>query len=442
MAEIRTIYHSVIKLAFGLGLEKEWLPQEFLETIPRSTSHPWKSLSKEKFAGSQYAEKIGGNVEDLRLLYHKNVQFEKRLFLSVMRLKIAMVEMIGKEQVKHTYKENYREVVRLIESSKNSFKGGVNAVCSYLDIKPRVYYYWRSIAKHKCEESMQEICVKKVPSQASKKEIDSIKNLLTSSSYLNWGICSIWGYAIRTNQTALSLSSWYKYNQKYRFRIKPKKGIFKPQYNSILTTRPNEKWHIDVTIFKSEDGHKNYIYFIQDNFSRTILNTKVSSECSGKVRMQTLREAVEQEFGKEVLQKSFSNNDQSNLPLEIIADGGTENNNRTVEEFIKETQIDITKVVALQDIKESNSVIEAVNKTIKYSYLFREKIPNQQALIKHLTKAVYDFNYLRPNYRHGIYTPAEVHYDKKPTFVFKPNKEIIKERCTFHKTLQCSQDCC
>ncbi|MFT7592202.1 MAG: hypothetical protein ACI9UJ_002132, partial [bacterium] len=33
----RKSYHSTIKLAFALDIHKNWLPKEFLETIPRST---------------------------------------------------------------------------------------------------------------------------------------------------------------------------------------------------------------------------------------------------------------------------------------------------------------------------------------------------------------------------------------------------------------------
>lgn len=443
MAQHRTIYHSSVKLAFSLELEHEWLPQEFLATIPRSTSHGWKDLQKGNFAGAEYAEKINGKVEDLRLLYHKNAQTETKIFKAYLRLKITIIKMLGEEQVKQALKENYRGVVQAVENTKNSFKGGVKTVCSYLDIKPRVYYYWRSIAKHKCTESMQEICVKKVPSQASSKEITIMKSMLTRSRFMGWAICSVWGYARRNYHTQLGLQSWYKYNQRYKFRIKPKKGIFKAKYNPLRASRPNEIWHADVTIFRTLDEVKHYIYLIVDNFSRHIINWKISTECNGAIRTETLREAVIQEFGEDALSGTLSEEDIRKKPtLDLIVDGGSENNNKTVEEFIKDAQVNMTKYIALTDVKQSNAMVEATNKTLKYSYLFPKELANGEALEKHLELSIYDFCECRPNFQHSIYTPHEMHYNLKPSFTFPTTQETIKERCSYHKMLSCSENCC
>ena len=45
-------------------------------------------------------------------------------------------------------------------------------------------------------------------------------------------------------------------------------------------------------------------------------------------------------------------------PIDFIADGGSENNNKTVEQFIRKFQVDITKKIALKDIRQSNAMTE------------------------------------------------------------------------------------
>lgn len=433
MNQKRNTYHSTIKLAFALDLQNNWLPESFIRTIPRSTYHGWKNEVKEKHIGYEYASQINDNVEHLKLLYHNNMKVERQLFFAMARLKVIIINIIGKEQFHQCVKDNYREIVKVVETTKTSFRKGIHSICSFLNIKPNVYYFWRSISQYNCSLSVKEVCVKKVPSQASIREINLMKSLLTRGRFANWAICSVWGYARRNFHTSLSLQSWYKYNQKFSIRKKIKKGFYRPKYEPLRATQPNEIWHADVTEFRTLDGVKQYIFLIVDNFSRYILNWKVSDVCNGDVRTQTLKEAIQQEFGID----NFNNR-----TIELIVDGGSENNNLTVEQFIKESQVSIDKKIALKDIKQSNSMIEATNKTLKYSYLFTEKIADRHQLEEYLERVIFDFCRYRPNYQHGIYTPYEIHYDKKPKFSFPSSQFVIQERCSYHKMLQCNQKCC
>ena len=54
----------------------------------------------------------------------------------------------------------------------------------------------------------------------------------------------------------------------------------------------------------------------------------------------------------------------------LLVDDGSENKG-AVNEFISNGSINMNKVIALIDVMFSNSMIEAVNKRIKYDYLFR-----------------------------------------------------------------------
>lgn len=58
--------------------------------------------------------------------------------------------------------------------------------------------------------------------------------------------------------------------------------------------------------------------------------------------------------------------------LELIVDGGSENNNKTIAEFIKNCHVNISKKIALKDVTFSNSIVEEPYKIMK-SYYFRSK---------------------------------------------------------------------
>jgi putative transposase len=68
------------------------------------------------------------------------------------------------------------------------------------------------------------------------------------------------------------------------------------KYTPYRTDAALKVLHQDITIFKTMNGVKHYIYVIRDNFSRAILACKVATEYNSEVARQTL-EQVLQKFG-------------------------------------------------------------------------------------------------------------------------------------------------
>jgi len=71
-------------------------------------------------------------------------------------------------------------------------------------------------------------------------------------------------------------------------------------------------------------------------------------------------------------------------------DGGSENKGR-VDDFLKQPHSTIKKLVALLDVLFSNSMIEAVNKKIKYDYLFWVRPRNFEHLVAMLPQVVQNY---------------------------------------------------
>ena len=165
---------------------------------------------------------------------------------------------------------------------------------------------------------------------------------------------------------------------------------------------------MDVSIYKTLDDVKYYIYSIVDNFSRKILAFDYSTELSAKTRIKSLKSAI------------------SSLDLKqdiaLIVDGGSENNNKTIADFIKDCQVNLDKKIALKDVLYSNSMIESSFRMLKSYYLktgiYSEDFPNE------LEKALEDINYKRPHYAHLIYTPAEVYQNPELKHIFPKLQEL------------------
>ena len=134
---------------------------------------------------------------------------------------------------------------------------------------------------------------------------------------------------------------------------------------------------MDVTIYRPLDNTRVYIYFIVDNFSRKILAWKASLKLRADISFDNLKQAC------------IDNNLFDNK-TELIVDGGSENKG-AVDGFILSHE-NWKKLIAQKDIIFSNSIVEAVNKIMKYQYLFKRDFSNFPDINNNLDSFVEDYN--------------------------------------------------
>ncbi len=188
---------------------------------------------------------------------------------------------------------------------------------------------------------------------------------------------------------SISHATWYKYASLLSIeRLKPK--TVKIKTTGIRASSPNELWHADVTYFFTPYKVKLYIYTVIDNFSRFPLCVMVSDKLCGKFRVHTFREAL-----KKALEINPCNQD-----LLLMTDGGSENFNQNVTEFLNAPEaIEVKQIKALSDGWPSNSMVEAFHYVLKIFYLNHMDIRNLSALNKALAFVMNDYAYKRP---HGM----------------------------------------
>lgn len=260
-------------------------------------------------------------------------------------------------------------------------------------------------------------------------EVNTIQKWLSDIKYSHWGIHSIWACAFKAGETALSKQAWYHYNKLLKIRLHAKKGK-KPLKEPLRARQVNQIWHADITIFKTLDGVKHYIYTVMDNYSRFIHAWHIDTVVSAQTRLKTIKDAIQNAFGNQ----PFDN-------LQLVTDGGPENDNHTIKAFVVQNA-HIHHTIALQDIVQSNSMMEAFYHTAKYRYLFLKPIHNTTELTSEVEKMMHEYHFQRPHYALGIYTPSEVLNGADVKLSHRNNyAEAARKRRDFNRNANCNQKC-
>ena len=102
--------------------------------------------------------------------------------------------------------------------------------------------------------------------------------------------------------------------------------------------------------------------------------------------------------------------------VSFLTDGGSENVNGTVAEYLNAPNIDIKHLIAQKDIKFSNSKIEAFNKVIKHQFLLPKELSSRKQLEMALEKDIQTYNNIRPQLSLSGNTPFESYHGKNHDF--------------------------
>ena len=362
--------------------------------IPNSTVSSWRRTDFSKYITHSLS---GSSYEDELRLFQKFLKdrFAQRLFKAYLSISEIFHHLLRLQpDFKDVLNNSKNLILQTIRSTKNII--GINNVLKLFRISRSKYDMW--VKNISCTASFVGLCVKNFPNQLSKREVDRLKSFLSDFSHRNWPLISVYYEAVRKNLIAFSLSTFYKYAQILGFSAHIADSRRKNHVIGLRASDPNQFWHADVTIFKPMDNTRVYIYLVVDNFSRYILAWRASLTLSASTMWENLLEAY---------RNAFSGRADSGVSL--IVDGGPEN-----KPIPFDPHIPINKLVAQQDILFSNSMVEAVNKQVKYRYLFTRDLIDFKAVVGHLKVSIPEFNNIRPYGPLFGLTPAEAFSGIRP----------------------------
>jgi hypothetical protein len=419
-------YDSSVVFLYAIGKEA-MLPYEFRKQIPYSTITSWRKTDYSRYLGHEFRYFFEDALSSAEITFRyakmkKLVSSLARAWVSLSHLVVPFVKNSCEQ------KPNRIFVLRAINFLREQF--GLDRALKLTGISKTLFYQWTLEARFECFDSYTQLCVKRHPHQLQNDEIIKIKRMLTDPETFHWPVVSVAGDALRKRQLIASLGSWYKYSKLFGI----KKKLIKKQKKKVglIATMPNEYLHVDTTFYPLMDDRMMCICFVMDNYSKMILGFHVATKNGFDVVRKTMKNALK------IIEK---HPDQKNKHSVLVADGGTENHNRFIDEFLsKLSKHKITKVRALKDIRFSNSPVEAIHKTIKGCYLRNRKFESMSALKKYLDWAVKDYNELRPHYKHRPRTPYEVYFNIPLKFdVTKRMKEAVQRRVRNNKCSECKQ---
>lgn len=365
------------------------LPNTIKTQIPKTNKHRWKQESEDKYKGCEVANFI---KEELELIKRTGESRNaKKVMEAYFKLSDTYHEIIRNVKgIKQQVTQQKERIVNTIENIKEYIP--IEKALLVFDISRATYHNYKTLVINKCNTSYFLWCVKQYPHQLLNREILQIKSYMENQAYIHWSKASVYLLALRNKDTAVCLTTWYKYSKLLGYS--QHRHLFPLKKHSSLTSiKPNEIWCADVTILKTADNKKHYIHFLMDHYSKMILGYSVENSSSPEAIKNLLQEAYFEHKNKE--------------PITLVTDGGVENVNNTVQEFLSTTTSGIKHLIAQKDIPYSNSKIEAFNKIIKHQFLLPKNLENRKQLINALAEDIAIYNTIRPQHSLQGNTPDE-----------------------------------
>ena len=252
----------------------------------------------------------------------------------------------------------------------------------------------RRQAERECELEDRSSCPRSHPTQLTPKEVGTIKDMVTATEYRHMPLRTLALYAQRIGKVFVSPTTWQKLVRQRGWR-RPRRRLYpeKPKVG-IRATKPNELWHIDVSVIKLLDGTKTYLHAVIDNFSRQILSWCLAERLSPITTCKILRQAA------------------TNLDLTptVVVDSGVENVNGEVDQLVTDGLIE--RILAQVDVSFSNSMIEAFWRSLRHQWLYLHPLDSIAALKRLIGFYVTEHNESMPHSAFAGQTPDEIHFGK------------------------------
>ena len=220
-------------------------------------------------------------------------------------------------------------------------------------------------------------------------------DLATSGSYRHISVRGLALHAQRIGTLFASPATWRRLIRE-RGWLRPRARVHPATpKEGIRATRPNEYWHVDVTVIRLLDGTRLYLHAVIDNFSRRILAWKLAAR-------------LEPQATCAILSTAGAGVDFSRNPTTVVADSGVENVNGDVDELLGLGHL--RRVLAQVEVAFSNSMIEAWWRSLKHNWLFLNHLDTLATVERLVAFYVQQHNAVIPHSAFHGQTPDEMYF--------------------------------
>jgi len=325
--------------------------------IPYSTLRNWARKGKDNM---MVCDLLDSNKADLVIknlkitLQYKAVKAQLNLVLTTMKIFGFTIDW------KRLPSANAKtKLLEAIEKARQVMQ--LTACLDIIGLSSSRFHSWVKRQKQ-CRLEDYKTCPKSMPTKLTHKEQDTIKELYLSKEHAHFSIRALALYALIMGYVCCSPSTWYRTIKENEWR-RPRKRVYPEKKRiGIRKDAPNKLYHLDITIIKLVDGTKIYIQILLDNYSRYVLAWSISKEYGGQSTAALLRCGARRakELGHD-------------WPCpEVFTDGGPENDNEWMDHLVEIGFI--IRTFALTESKFSNSLVEALNRSLKVNCLYNHPL--------------------------------------------------------------------
>jgi putative transposase len=317
--------------------------------VPRSTAASWIRRGQRPVVSIEILAMDQHELQAEVLALQRRIRF----LLAIIRLAFLLVRLSGFRLDSQRVSDGAtkRSILGAVAHAKMAIPLAV--ALRVLRLSPGRYHAWNDLEQH-CPLDDRSSCPRTLPSQLTAKEISDMRDMVVSQDHRHMSIRSLALRAQRLGKVFASPSTRARFIRE-RGWLRPRHRLYpaKPK-DGIRATKPNEYWHIDVTIIKLLDGTRTYLHAVVDNFSRRILSWRLVLRLEPQTTCQVLAEAAK------------------NLPKDgdgatVVADSGGENVNQEVDSLLGLGQL--RRFLAQVEVSYSNSMIEALGRSLKHGWL-------------------------------------------------------------------------
>jgi transposase InsO family protein len=196
-------------------------------------------------------------------------------------------------------------------------------------------------------------------------EVATIKDMVLDAAYRHMSVRALALHAERIGKVFASVTSWARLIRERGWRRPRTRVLPRAPTTGIRASRPNEYWHVDATIVRLLDGSRAYVHAVIDNFSRKLLAWMVADRLEPSATAAIL-----------VTASKFLEADQPRPT--VLTDAGVENVNATVDSTLLANAL--KRVLAQVEVTFSNSMIEALWRSLKHQWLFLYRLESPSGL--------------------------------------------------------------
>ena len=348
-----------------------------------------------------------------------------RKLLSLLRLLLVLLRISGFSLANERVPEGRAKtaLLRAIERTREFLP--LRTVLRVLRLSPARYHSWRSL-QETCSLDDRSSCPQTSPHQLTSKEFETVRKMVTSDQYRHVPTGTLALLAQRLGEVFASSSTWYRLIRRFGWR-RPRLRVHpaKPKIG-LRTAQPNQAWHIDTTLIRLLDGSKAFLHAVIDNFSRRILAWRLADKFDPTNTIAVLLEAGRGVVG-------------SDEPPIVVADAGVENVNKNIDQLIQSGVL--RRVLALTELRFSNSMIEAWWRTLKHQWLYLNALDSPSTLRRLVAFYVEEHNTRLPHSAFRGQTPDEMYYgrgDHVPRELEQARMTARKARLDLNRRIYCA----